>query len=133
VKASAALVLLALSSCSEAVPDRIEVISKGSAVRPEEYLHSGYVTILEFTRDGCGTCVELAPELDRLTEKYPKVLLRRVDILRSGSPASEQMSREFAGRDVPHILVFDGTGRALGPVAPEPRSVESAVLKALGR
>ncbi|HXX94296.1 MAG TPA: thioredoxin family protein [Planctomycetota bacterium] len=127
-----AAVLLLLAACTGAKPEKIAVISVGEAVRPEDYLRGGYVTLLEFTRAGCGPCAELGPELDRLTEKYDRVLVRRVDILRTGTPAADQMSREFAGRDVPHVVVFRGDGGALGPVAADPSAIETAVQRALG-
>jgi thiol-disulfide isomerase/thioredoxin len=128
-----AVVLAGLAACSEAKPEKIAVVSVGDAVRPEDYLKKGYVTILEFTRAGCGPCVELAPELDRLAEKYDRVLVRRVDILRSGTAAAEQMSREFSGRDVPHVVIFAADGSPLGPVMADPKSIEQAVRKALGK
>ena len=128
-----AVALLWLAACSETKPEKIAVISIGDAVRAEDYLRKGYVTILEFTRAGCGPCVELAPELDRLAEKYDRVLLRRVDIMRSGSAASDQMAREFAGKDLPHVVVFRADGTSLGPVVADPKSIEEAVRKALGK
>ena len=128
-----AVALLWLAACSETKPEKIAVISIGDAVRAEDYLRKGYVTILEFTRAGCGPCVELAPELDRLAEKYDRVLVRRVDVLRSGTAAAEQMAREFSGRDVPHVVVFAADGSSLGPVVADPKSIEQAVQSGLAR
>lgn len=128
-----AFVLLGLAACSKPRPEKVADLPAGEAVRPEDYLRPGYATILEFTRAGCGPCVELAPELERMTEKYDRVLLRRVDILRSGTAAAEQMTREFSGRDVPHVVVFGADGASLGPVVADPKTVEQAVFRALVR
>lgn len=129
----AAVAILLLGACSEAKPDKIAVISLGEAVRPEDYLKRGYITLLEFTRTGCGPCAELAPELDRLAEKYDRVLVRRVDFMRSGTAAADQMSGEFGGREVPHVVVFQEDGTPLGPVMADPKSIELAVLRAMAR
>jgi thiol-disulfide isomerase/thioredoxin len=130
---TSAVALLLLGACSEAKPEKIAVISVGEAVRPEDYLRKGYIILLEFTRTGCGPCAELAPELDRLAGKYDRVLVRRVDILRSGTAAALQMSREFAGEGVPHVVVFQEDGSPLGPVRADPKSIEEAVLRAMER
>ena len=128
-----AVALMVLAACSEAKPEKIADLPIGEAVRREDYLRPGYVTVLEFTRAGCGPCVELAPELDRLAGKYDRVLVRRVDIMRSGSAAAEQMTREFEGKDVPHVVLFGADGSRLAPVTPDAKSIEGSVRKALGR
>jgi thiol-disulfide isomerase/thioredoxin len=127
-----AAALLFLGACSGPKPEKIAVLPPGEVARPEEYLVAGYATLLEFTRTGCGPCAELAPALDRLAERYDRLLVRRVDILRAGTPAADQMSRDFAGSDVPHVVVFRADGRALGPVRADLPSIEAAVRKAVG-
>ncbi|MBI4612277.1 MAG: hypothetical protein HY720_01580 [Planctomycetes bacterium] len=49
-------------------------------------------------------------------EKTEGVVLRRIDLVRHGSAASEQAEREFALSVIPTTRVYDGQGRFLGDV-----------------
>jgi hypothetical protein len=68
-----------------------------------------------------------------LVARYPKVLLRKVDIVSWESDAWKQASSEFKSRGIPLLAVFDGKGVFHGTVPAHPPLIEQAVAKALAQ
>jgi len=86
----------------------------------------GKVTIIDFYADWCRPCVAMAPYLERLAQSDRDVFLRKIDIVRWGTPVTQQ----FNIRSIPDIRVFDRSGRMVGPPTYDFRQVQAYVQQA---
>jgi thioredoxin 1 len=89
-----------------------EVISHGAQVDINQHLALGNVTVVEFYADWCGPCRLLSPSLEQMAQTDPEVALRKIDIVRWGTPVSQQ----FNIHSVPQVNVYDRGGRLVGNV-----------------
>jgi len=89
-----------------------EVISHGTQVDINQHLALGNVTVLEFYADWCGPCRMLSPSLEQMVQTDPEVALRKIDIVRWGTPVSQQ----FGIHSVPQVNVYNRTGGLVGTV-----------------
>ena len=89
-----------------------EVISHGAQVDINQHLALGSVTVVEFYADWCGPCRLLSPSLEQMASSDPEVALRKIDIVRWGTPVSQQ----FNIHSVPQVNVYDRGGRLVGNV-----------------
>ncbi len=89
-----------------------EVISHGEQVDINQCLALGNVTVVEFYADWCGPCRRLSPSLEQMAQTDPEVALRKIDIVRWGTPVSQQ----FNIHSVPQVNVYDRGGRLVGNV-----------------
>ena len=89
-----------------------EVISHGDQVDINQHLALGNVTVVEFYADWCGPCRLLSPSLEQMASSDPEVALRKIDIVRWGTPVSQQ----FNIHSVPQVNVYDRGGRLVGNV-----------------
>ncbi len=89
-----------------------EVISHGDQVDINQHLALGNVTVVEFYADWCGPCRLLSPSLEQMVSSDPEVALRKIDIVRWGTPVSQQ----FNIHSVPQVNVYDRGGRLVGNV-----------------
>ena len=89
-----------------------EVISHGEQVDINQHLALGNVTVVEFYADWCGPCRLLSPSLEQMASSDPEVALRKIDIVRWGTPVSQQ----FNIHSVPQVNVYDRGGRLVGNV-----------------
>src|SRR5215469_6939355 len=89
-----------------------EVISHGAQVDINQHLALGNVTVLEFYADWCGPCRMLSPSLEQMVQTDPEVALRKIDIVRWGTPVSQQ----FGIHSVPQVNVYNRTGGLVGTV-----------------
>ncbi len=89
-----------------------EVISHGAQVDINQHLALGNVTVVEFYADWCGPCRLLSPSLEQMASSDPEVALRKIDIVRWGTPVSQQ----FNIHSVPQVNVYDRGGRLVGNV-----------------
>ncbi len=89
-----------------------EVISHGDQVDINQHLALGNVTVVEFYADWCGPCRLLSPSLEQMAQADPEVALRKIDIVRWGTPVSQQ----FNIHSVPQVNVYDRGGRLVGNV-----------------
>jgi thioredoxin 1 len=70
------------------------------------------VTVVEFYADWCGPCRRLSPSLEQMAQIDPEVALRKIDIVRWGTP----VARQFNIHSVPQVNVYDRGGRLVGNV-----------------
>jgi thioredoxin 1 len=96
---------------SPASQDAVRKISNGGRrIDLASLLVSGKVTVVDFYADWCGPCRRISPHLERLVRSDADVYLRKVDIVKWGTPVTKQ----FGIRSVPNIRVFDRNGRMVG-------------------
>ncbi len=113
--ASASSAQQAVNKATTAVASRgqpSEVISHGAQVDINQHLALGNVTVVEFYADWCGPCRLLSPSLEQMAQTDPEVALRKIDIVRWGTPVSQQ----FNIHSVPQVNVYDRGGRLVGNV-----------------
>ena len=89
-----------------------EVISHGTQVDINQHLALGNVTLFEFYADWCGPCRMLSPNLERMVQNDPEVALRKIDIVRWGTPVAQQ----FGVHSVPQVNVYNRGGSLVGTV-----------------
>jgi thioredoxin 1 len=89
-----------------------EVISHGAQVDINQHLALGSVTVLEFYADWCGPCRMLSPSLEQMAQTDPDVALRKIDIVRWGTPVTHQ----FNVNSVPQVNVYNRGGSLVGTV-----------------
>ncbi len=89
-----------------------EVISHGAQVDINQHLAPGNVTVLEFYADWCGPCRMLSPSLEQMAQTDPEVALRKIDIVRWGTPVTHQ----FGVNSIPQVEVYDRGGNLVGTV-----------------
>jgi thiol-disulfide isomerase/thioredoxin len=89
-----------------------EVISHGAQVDINQHLASGNVTVVEFYADWCGPCRMLTPSLEQMASSDPEVALRKIDIVRWGTPVSQQ----FNVHSIPQVNIYNRAGGLVGTV-----------------
>ena len=89
-----------------------QVISHGAKVDINQHLALGNVTVLEFYADWCGPCTMLSPRLEQMAHTDPEVALRKIDIVRWGTPVTHQ----FDVNSVPQVNVYNRAGGLVGTV-----------------
>jgi thiol-disulfide isomerase/thioredoxin len=89
-----------------------EVISHGAQVDINQHLALGNVTVFEFYADWCGPCRRLSPSLEQMAQTDPEVALRKIDIVRWGTPVAQQ----FNIHSVPQVNVYNRAGNLVGTV-----------------
>lgn len=80
----------------------------GSAVEVTDFLIPGRINIVDFYADWCGPCKALAPKLEAQS-KNTKYAVLKVDIADWNSP----VARKYQLQSIPHLKVYDGTGKLL--------------------
>jgi len=88
------------------------LISGGGAVDMKKLLAPGKVTIVDFFAEWCGPCKTIGPQLEKLNKEDPDVVLRKVDIIKWGTPVTKQ----FDIKAIPRIHVYDRKGKLVGSV-----------------
>lgn len=82
----------------------------GKRLELESVLVPGSVTVIDFHAKWCGPCKAMGPILEGIAKNDNKVFLRQVDIVRWGTPVTEQ----YGIRSIPNVRVYDGLGRLIG-------------------
>ena len=89
-----------------------EVITHGTQVDINQHLALGNVTVVEFYADWCGPCRMLSPSLEQMASSDPEVALRKIDIVRWGTPVAQQ----FHVNSIPQVNVYNRGGALIGTV-----------------
>jgi thiol-disulfide isomerase/thioredoxin len=89
-----------------------EVISHGGQVDINQHLALGKVTVVEFYADWCGPCRMLTPSLEQMASSDSEIALRKIDIVRWGTPVAHQ----FNVHSVPMVNVYNRAGGLVGTV-----------------
>lgn len=84
--------------------------ARGGPVDLKRLLVPGKVTIVDFYADWCGPCRVIGPKLEALANASGDVVLRKVDIVKWGSP----VARQFGLRSIPSVRVYDRKGNLVG-------------------
>lgn len=90
----------------------IVLIARGARVDIARHLARGHVTIVDFYADWCGPCRMISPYLEKLAREDPDVVLRKVDIIRWGTPVTQQYNIV----SIPRIEIYDRAGKLVGTV-----------------
>lgn len=93
-------------------PD-IAVLTRGERVNILQQLAHGKVTIVEFYATWCAPCRELAPVLERIAQEDADVAIRKVDIVRWGSPVADQYNITA----VPRLQIYGADGTLVRTLA----------------
>jgi len=91
---------------------RSEVITHGTQVDINQHLALGNVTVVEFYADWCGPCRMLSPSLEQMAQSDPQLALRKIDIVRWGTPVTNQ----FGVNSIPQVNVYNRAGALIGTV-----------------
>lgn len=86
-------------------PD-ISIITHGNRVNIPQQLAHGKVTIVDFYATWCAPCRQISPVLERIAREDADIAIRKVDIVRWGSPVAEQ----FNVNAVPRLHVYGADG-----------------------
>ncbi|MFH1063189.1 MAG: thioredoxin family protein [Candidatus Omnitrophota bacterium] len=90
---------------------QIMIFSNGGAeITVDQILVPGKITLLDFYADWCAPCKQLSPYLEKLANSDKDVYLRKVNIVKWGTPVTKQ----FSINSVPDVRVFDRYGRMVG-------------------
>ncbi|MBU1043364.1 MAG: hypothetical protein KJ915_03075 [Candidatus Omnitrophica bacterium] len=88
----------------------IVINNSGAEITVEQILVPGKITIIDFYADWCPPCKKLSPYLEKLAQSDNDVYLRKVNILKWGTPVTKQ----FSINSIPDVRVFDRYGRLVG-------------------
>lgn len=91
---------------------KVMILLGGGAVDLKKALAPQKVTMLVFYLETSGPSKALMSQLDKLCKEDPDVVLRKVDVVKIGSPVSKQ----FDIKSVPVTQVYDRTGKRVGEV-----------------
>lgn len=96
---------------SSAAELKVKTISQGgAAIDLSSILVPGKITIVDFYAEWCGPCRYMGPKLEELAQGDPEVFLRKVDILKWGTPVTAQ----YNINSVPNVRVFNRSGKMVG-------------------
>lgn len=82
----------------------------GKLVDLKDVLVPGKITLIDFYADWCGPCKKLSPYLEHLARKDADIYLRKIDIVKWGTPVTIQ----YGIRSIPDVRVFGRDGRMVG-------------------
>ena len=78
---------------------------------------SGQYTIVDFYSEHCGPCRRLSPQLESVAAGHSRVVLRKVDVDRPGSPGIDWGSpivQQYGIQSLPHVVLYDTDGSLIG-------------------
>jgi thioredoxin 1 len=93
-------------------PD-IAVITNGERINIVQNLARGKVTLVDFYAPWCGPCRQLAPILENIAREDDQVAIRKVDIVRWGSPVADQ----YQITSIPRVQIYDVDGHLVRSLA----------------
>lgn len=84
-------------------------ISKnGEAVKLKEHLAPGKVTIFDFSAKWCGPCKDVDHAIFALMKKYPKLALRKINVVDWNRPVARQYMTGVA--QLPYLIIYNAKG-----------------------
>lgn len=96
----------------------------GKAVDLASVVVPGKITVVDFYADWCGPCRQIAPHLVDLATRNADVHVVKIDIVNWES----EVARQHSIRSIPHLRVFDRSGRPVGsPTSDLSRVLDSVV------
>ncbi|MFH1459570.1 MAG: thioredoxin family protein [Candidatus Omnitrophota bacterium] len=98
----------------------------GQEIAINELLVPDKITIVDFYADWCGPCKAMGPKLEKLALSDPDVYLRKVNIIKWGTPVTKQ----HRIRAIPDVRVFTRKGYLLGKPTHSIQEVEQFVKEA---
>jgi thiol-disulfide isomerase/thioredoxin len=107
-----AAVLLGGSVCGA-----VEEANAGKGGQPLEVAslaQPGKMTLIDFYSPFCPPCLQLAPLLEKLAEKKPKLAIKKVNINRpevKGIDWHSPLASQYSLRSVPYFMIFDAKGK----------------------
>lgn len=105
----------------------VRVIKRnGARIDLKEIVVPGKVTIVDFYADWCAPCRRISPHLEQMAETNEDVYLRKVDMVKWGTPVAQQ----YGLRSIPNIRVFDRRGSMVGQPTPSLQLVQQYVGQA---
>lgn len=102
------------------------VATGGAEVDLSRYVGKGRITVVDFYADWCGPCLQVAPHLDKLVKTDGDVDVVKIDIVRWGTPVTQQ----YGIRSIPSMRVYDRKGKAVGNPTSSLSEVMARVKKA---
>ncbi|MFT4689434.1 MAG: thiol-disulfide isomerase/thioredoxin [Limisphaerales bacterium] len=107
----AGLLITGCDGDSDKTVSYMEIHSQGGAeVDVKSLMPAGKITIVDFYADWCGPCRKISPQLESIAKENPDVVLRKVDIVRWGTPVTAQ----YKIRSVPNIRVYGMDKQQIG-------------------
>jgi len=101
----------ARSRSPRATSQTVQTISNGGKrVALKSLLVPGKVTVIDFYASWCGPCKAMDPIMTAIAKNDADVVLRKVNIVRWGTPVTQQ----YSIRSVPNVRVYDRKGRQVG-------------------
>jgi len=109
-----------------ATPAVATIANGGREVNLKNVLVRGKITIVDFYADWCGPCRMMAPHLEKLARSDRDVVLRKVDIVKWGTPVAKQ----YKIASIPNVRVYDRQGKPVGQPTHDLRTVQANVRAA---
>jgi thioredoxin 1 len=106
----------------------VKISNGGQNVDLRTAMPPGKVVIVDFYADWCGPCRSIAPHLEQLANGDPDVALVKVDIVKWGTPVTQQ----YNINSVPNVRVFDKAGRQIGKPTSSLSRIQAYVKQAGG-
>lgn len=91
-------------------PNVINIREKGKTIDMGSILVPGKITLVDFYADWCGPCKRLDPALIGFARADDDVVLRKIDIVKWGTPVTQQYNIS----SIPHVRVYDRQGKMVG-------------------
>ena len=108
-------------------PSKIDLVKGNTAIKLEDHLVHGKVTVVDFYADWCGPCRNLAPQLEKLAASDPDIALVKINIIDWRSPVAKQ----FEITSIPRVQVYGLWGKLVGTsVGVCPAEIEGLVKQA---
>ncbi len=90
----------------------------------------GKITIFDFGAAWCAPCKTLEPALAELARRHPaSVAIRRIDVVDSDSAAWQRYLAP-GGFDLPHLVIFDASGKRVLQASSAPGKLDALIAAA---
>lgn len=86
----------------------------GGTLEVNSLTAKGKTTLIDFYSPFCPPCVRLAPVMERLAEKRPDLVIRKVNINRpdvKGIDWHSPLAQQYQIRQVPYFMIFSPKGK----------------------